>query len=212
MRKKVLAIVVALVAVQLVSGCYQLREFDWSKDQVKPGDATTGRISLTGVDDKVDGRFFIFVSVLSEDLAAKFPSASWDTNGVFGKPKKMVKDSGLVTAARDYGGCDGVFVRRQHGPPPIVELAFVTRKNVRDDAPRFVEAELRSKLANGATSGPIGNVATGEWIDDGDGVPEDPDMTDDEIDCTGSVTTSYGAKGQEPPASLSDSLRAIFGQ
>jgi len=210
--KKVLAVVVALVAALLVSGCYSLREFNWSDDKVKPGNSTTGKMSLTPSDDVTDRHFFIFVSVITEEFSAKFPSAKWDTTQVFGNPKKMVKDPALETAALDYGGCQSVFAVPRRGID-IEEIAFVTNNAVRDDTGKFVEAKLKSKLTDDAEGGPFGVVQTGAWLDDGDGVPEDPDVSDDEINCYGAVTTNYASKGQAPAAPrLVDSLRAAFGQ
>ena len=42
MGKKAFAIVIALVATQLLSGCYILRELNWSKDLVPKGEEHQG--------------------------------------------------------------------------------------------------------------------------------------------------------------------------
>lgn len=48
MLKKVSVALAALLAASLVSGCYVLREVNWSKDQVKKGESTNLRVGLIG--------------------------------------------------------------------------------------------------------------------------------------------------------------------
>jgi hypothetical protein len=63
---------------------------------------------------------------------------------------------------------------------------------------KFVDAKLKVKRTSDDQSGFAGVIISGEWLDDGDGVPEDPGATDDEIDCTGETTTSFLMKGNAP--------------
>ncbi|HYQ85560.1 MAG TPA: hypothetical protein VEP28_16410, partial [Rubrobacter sp.] len=61
--------------------------------------------------------------------------------------------------------------------------------------------KLKTQQGGGAFGG---FVQTGQWLDDGDGQPEDPASSDDRYNCSGISTTFVGTKGldNEPMRSL----------
>jgi hypothetical protein len=68
-----------------------------------------------------------------------------------------------------------------------------------DKETKLVVAKLKAKRDSPNQGGGFaGLILTGEWVDDGDGVPEDPGSTDDAITCTGESTTSLLLKGNDP--------------
>jgi hypothetical protein len=198
--KKLLAVVVALVAAQVFSGCYVLRELSWDKDRVKPGETTTGTISLQGGVNPARARGLtapqghFFLAVAGENSAGlSFRRPTFDVKDQTGQKEKLTQDSQLFDLAFDIGGgCTNFFTRRQQGGPP--GQLWRTQDPVAD-ANKIIQAKLKAKAADSSPGGGLlAVVASGEWIDDGDGVPEDPASSDDEINCTGFSTTTLSVK------------------
>lgn len=192
MKKKFLTVVLGLVAVSLLSGCYQLRSLTWSKDVVGPGDKSTATIGLSPFSDENDGHFFMLVQFLDDSPSGlKVNGVKFDTTKVTAdKPKKMSRDIALETAIFDdtNSDCEGVLNSRR-GPPPVFSAVFRTAGAVPDNASKPVFAKLKAKLAQDAEGGAIGKIETGVWVDDGDLAPE-ANSDEDDIFCTGGADTS----------------------
>ncbi len=199
MKGKIFAVVVALVATQLLSGCYMLRELDWSKDKVGGGETSKARIGTIGTNSIDSGRIFVMGVFQTEGF--KLKGAKWDTKGALGNTKKLVRDDELLELAASNDGCfGGVAFRR--GPGSAARL--YRTKGLAEESTKFVDASLKAKAPNGNDGDVlVGIVATGIWIDDGDKVPEDPESSDDEISCSGSSTTFVQKKG---PTSMREGL------
>ncbi len=205
MGKKLLAVVIALVAAQAFSGCYVLRELSWGTDNIKPGNTSTATIGLQGSEDTVrargltasDGRFFLTViGEGSEGLTFKRPK--FDSKDQLGEKQKLIRDDDLFDAAFSGGtSCSEFFpFRRQGGPPGLL---WRTEEDVRPSS-KFIQSKMNAKVENGAPGGGFfGVIMSGQWIDDGDDVPEDPGSSDDEITCVGFTTTTLGVKGPVAP-------------
>jgi hypothetical protein len=196
MRRKTGAVVVALLATQLLSGCYLLRELDWSQDKVDGGESSTASIGTVGTNATEKGR--VFVLGFFETEGFKLTGAKWDTGEVLGGTKDLVRDDALLELAGQDESCfGGVPIRGGAGPSTRL---FRTNGLVKETS-KFVDASLKAKAPPGnAGDAMVGIAAMGLWIDDGDDVPEDPDSSDDEISCTGSSTTAVLKKGSSQMA------------
>lgn len=208
MKRKLSVAIGALVAAQLLSGCYILREISWNKDKVNDGDKTTatiglqptggsfGRVAARG--NGTEGRFFLFaINENSEGVDLRRPT--FDSGDVTNQKEKLTRDNALRDLAAD-GGCPIPIAFARQGPFSGGKV-WRTDDDVSSATNKFVDAKLKAKVAQDAPDGGFfGLIASGIWVDDGDGVPEDPDSTDDEIDCTGFTTTTFQVKGTEPPA------------
>lgn len=211
MRRGSLGLVVAALASALaLSGCFLPRELDWTRDQVKPGKATTMKLSLMSEpgDRSVVGRFFMaFPHEKTKGIRLEKPR--WDTTRVLGKrPKPMVRDAALATVLREAGVCDDY--------PDEKVRVWRTRAPQRGAGRKFVEVSQRAKVGKRAPGGGLfGMVLTGVWIDDGDGVPEDPSLGEDSYECSFPLTTSFGVRGKlslDPlpvPRRIAEALRAL---
>ena len=206
MGKKLLAVVIALVASQAFSGCYVLRELNWGTDNVKPGDTSTATIGLQGSKDTVMARgatstsagrfFFAVIGEGGEGLTLKRPK--FDSNDQLGEKQKLVKDDDLFDVAFNSNNSCTAFLpfRRQGSPPGVL---WRSEDDVKASN-KFIQSKMKAKVANDAPGGGFfGVVMSGYWIDDGDDVPEDPDTSDDEINCSGFTTTTLGIKGPVAP-------------
>lgn len=205
MGKKLSVIVFALVAAQIFSGCYVLREIGWSKDKIKEGEKTKATISLQSSNSGSktlrgvagEGRFFLAsFAEQSEGLSLKRPI--FDVGNVIGQKEKLVQDDALADLVFTDENCPTPVTARR-GPGPSPDTLWRTEGDVNENPNKFVDTRLTAKVANGAPGGGLfGLIYTGAWIDDGDGVPEDPATTDDEIFCSGIATTTFVVKGPLP--------------
>jgi hypothetical protein len=202
MNKRLLVVVGALIASTLLSGCWLMREASWTKDKVDPGEKTTLRVGLFPANEKENDRFFLGFAFKGENV--QFGPAKFDATGELGKPKKMIRDAAL----RDVIADDDLCGDQLPGEPSFV---FRTQNNVTDDTRKFIEATLRARTPRSADGGGAGGfLVTGGWRDDGDGIPEDPDLSDDELACTGVSQSAFVIKGGGATAArvdVSDFLR-----
>ncbi|MDX6585762.1 MAG: hypothetical protein QOI31_235 [Solirubrobacterales bacterium] len=194
MGKKISAVVIALVATQLLSGCYFLRELNWSQDVVPKGKNSTATIGLqpSGADD--DTYFFMGMVGKGSGFTPKAPT--FDAENVAGLKEKLIADNSIGDLLDENCQTFAPAVRR--GPPG---LAVWRTEDVvpSDKETKLVVAKLKAKRDSPNQGGGFaGLILTGEWVDDGDGVPEDPGSTDDAITCTGESTTSLLLKGNDP--------------
>jgi len=187
--KKFLAIVVALVAAQLLSGCYLLRESNWTKDKVEAGKSTTFEAKLVGT--SADPSRFFILPRLSGDVDIRKPV--FDTKEKLGPPKQLVEDAVLGQVAVDTGeGCDASIVPPPRQGPATPSRAYKTPNPVQTLENKFVTATFKAKVAASQQSGVPGVVYVGYWDDDGDGIPEG--NSDDAINCTGFTTSAFLVK------------------
>ena len=184
--KKIGVVATALVAAQLLSGCFLLREAGWSKDKVKAGDATTFKASLIGSGE--EAAYFFILPRLEGDISVRRPV--FDPKAVLGKRRKLVEDAQLGAIAVASGnGCDAALAQPRQGPSPP-SRAYKTSKEIPAPENKFVDATFRAKVAESALKGPVfGVVYVGYWNDDGDGIPEDNDQ--DAINCSGFSTSGF---------------------
>lgn len=199
MKKKLLVCVGALVAAQLLSGCYVLRELSWDKDKVPAGEKSTATLGLQGTGSTVmarggssdEGRFFLVVTGESSgDLTFKRPT--FDSKDQTGQKEKLVEDQDLLNLAFDQGSCASAVPFRQGGPPGLL---WRTEGDA-EETSKIIEAKLKAKAATDAEEGGFGGlILSGYWIDDGDDVVEDPASSDDDIGCVGVMTTTLLVKG-----------------
>jgi hypothetical protein len=184
-KKKLQVTVSVLVLSTLLGGCYSLREFSWTPDKLKSGETAVGTLGLIGTGEPAKAYFFI--SLLNEAQASvQYRKVKFDSAKVLGPDSvKMVSDPDLA-AVYENEGCPFT---------PVSEgVLFRTEKQVRSDTRKLPEASFRVKaVKDGAGFG--GFVTTGVWEDDGDKVPEDPDSSDDVVDCTGTTTTLLPPQG-----------------
>lgn len=210
MKGRIFAIVLALVATQLLSGCYVLRELDWSKDKIGKGEKSTARIGTVGANLGDPGRVFVLGFFDTENVSVK--SAKFDTKKAIGKTKKLVADDELLSIAGNEDSCFGAVPVRRGAGGGTTGVKLFRSKGVVKETGKFVDASLTLKAANNNDGGvAIGSVGMGYWIDDGDGVPEDPDASDDEIGCSGTSSTVVLKKGPSPEPRFGEALRAALG-
>ncbi len=191
MGKKILAVVGALVAAQLLSGCFALQQFNWSDGKVKAGDNVTGDITLIGNGAPGDEKsyFWVYLDRALIDDGTTIKKVRFDSKKTLAKkPVKMVEDPALAAAYEEVG-CQFA--------PTLEGTLYRTKKRVSSATRKLPHATFKLKTSD-ESIGYIGFVTTGDWLDDGDKVPEDPDTTDDEISCTGSTTTFLPAVGGGP--------------
>jgi hypothetical protein len=205
-KKRLLVVVGALVAAQVLSGCYFLRELNWTKDKLDPGGSSTAKIGLQPSGSVMarggnDGYFFL--TVLGEGNGIDFNRPVFDTSDVTGQREKLTRDNALRDFVYESGECGPFGVFRERAERGNVPAILWRTESPISSAPsrKFLNAKLKANASQDA-SGFGGIVSTGQWIDDGDGVPEeednDPNTQDDRISCTGQTTTSILVKGAQP--------------
>ena len=198
MKRKLLVCVGALVAAQLLSGCYVLRELSWDKDKVPAGEKSTATLGLHGTGSTVmarggssdEGRFFLVVTGGgSEDLTLRRPALDSKEQRSKGEVFRISAIPNLL----DQGSCAAPpRPFRQGGPPGLL---WRTEDDA-EETSKIIEAKLKAKAATDAEEGGFGGlILSGYWIDDGDDVVEDPASSDDDIGCVGVMTTTLLVKG-----------------
>ena len=192
MKKKLVVGVGALVAAQIFSGCYFLREINWNPDLAPKRESTKATISLQSSDEAEPSYFFLGETGKGDGFAFKRPV--FDSKDLTGQKQKLIVDEEIgefLDACQTFSPP----VARGAGAPTI----WRTEDEVSDTDPeKFVELKLKAERASNVAGGYGGLIITGQWIDDGDGVVEDPESTEDQFACTGEATTTFLLKGQEP--------------
>src|SRR5690349_20025108 len=105
MKKKLLVCVGALVAAQLLSGCYVLRELDWNASKIKNGDKATATLGLQGTDTNTANIFArggtpgegrVFLAALGEGGdGLTFKRPTFDSTDQIGAKEKLTEDPDL---------------------------------------------------------------------------------------------------------------------
>jgi hypothetical protein len=203
-------VLVALGSAQLLSGCYMVRGLDWSKDKVDSGEKTKATLELGGLraDFISPNRFFV---VLPEPTEMRFKGGRFDTSKVFGQPQKLRRDDDLALVVATRSDCSaglGPFVRQ--GPPPEPYAVYRTNK-IQPETTKLLEATLTYKATgNNQAGGIFGTFVTGGWVDDGDGVPEDPEGGEDQVECIGGTSTTVEKKGESEMSAQRSVLEAML--
>lgn len=205
--KGIAAIVGVIVAAVALSGCFIVREASWTIDNVKPGKQTALKIGL--MSEPGGDPVYVLVGLPHEkSKRIKLGNALWDSTKRLGKrPKKMVRDDAAGEAFMMAEHCPGVpFIPLENGP-------FWRTKAPQKGTTKFVEVKLPVKVGKKAPGGGLfGTAIVGVWEDDGDGVPEDPNVTDDEYTCSGIVPTGFRVRGKQGEIErIASGLRQAFG-
>lgn len=189
-KKKLLVIVGALIAAQVLSGCYFLREINWSKDLVPKNKSTKATIGLQSTDATEDSHFFLGMQGKGAGFSLKKPV--FDSRDDANLKQKMVEDLSLGELIGSE--CDLFSPTGARGPS--TGGIWRTDEEVKSvKAEKMLQVKVKAKRLSNDSGGFAGIVVTGFWRDDGDGVAEDPGSSDDEFGCTGEATTSFLMKG-----------------
>jgi hypothetical protein len=182
------AILIALVAAAALAGCYGLREISWTVDKVAPGKATTARLGLSSLGGTNERSRFFLMAVY--DVGTGLPlSVRFDTKGVLGKPKKLVRDQSLAAEIVNEGVCDDFLPDE---PTAFDTAAFRTKGNVNAVQRRLLQASLRARVPSSYDEAAFRMILlSGEWADNGDLVPNAPQ---DGFSCVGGMTTDFRVK------------------
>jgi hypothetical protein len=196
--KKGLAVGVGVLAASvLFSGCFFMRSLSYTKDKIAPGERTTARVSLHGDTAKdPETPFFLLFAEGGMKLAK---GGKFDTTGAFSGPVRLVRDNALSGAAQD--SCGNIVARKLRSRRGLGLMTAVRTREpfAATNGRKIIQAKLPMR-ATGDAFNAVGMVlAAGGWIDDGDGVPEDPEGSDDLFQCGPPYTTSLLIKGGTPP-------------
>lgn len=191
MLKKVLLASGILAAGVGMTGCIAQTGFHWKDAQPKAGKSTKGIVEAKGIEGSgvfergFEEDAYYYVSVAGEVAGVTFKSFKFDKNETLGKTKKMVEDPGI---GANSTSCT----------PGGLGVVYRTKKEVPfNPVDKLIETRFKAKMDDeGGAFG--GVVSTGHWFDDGDGVAESPEDSDDEYECAGFATTFLSTKGFEP--------------
>ena len=125
-------------------------------------------------------------------VVAALRAPKWDTTKVLGrKPKKMI----AYPALAEWIPAGGEFCADIPAGSDV--LVWRTKGRQPNAGRKFVEAQLPVKVGRKAPGGGfVGAFYSGAWLDDGDGIPEDPATSDDAYECTGFTLTSFRVRGK----------------
>ena len=184
-----------------MSGCFVMRTLTFTHDTVKKdGGKTTALISVSAQSENDEYPFFYVIS----EAGAVPKTGRLDTKGKFSGPVKMKRDDALQTFAAD--DCQSSIAPKG----PTVQERLIATKDpfTAHNAVKFMDAKVPIKMEGNEGDGLA--IFMGSWLDDGDGVPEDPDTTDDDYSCQPPYITAIGGKSPPQPkngSSLLDMLR-----
>ena len=152
--------------------------------------STKATIGLQPSGDDAESYFFMGMAGKGAGFTPSRPV--FDSENVTGQKEKLIVDDDLG----EFVECSGFLAARaQRGPSPGALIWRTENEVSTAKETKFVDVKLKAKRNSNDQAGFVGIIISGEWVDDGDGVPEDPDTSDDEIDCTGESTTSFLMKG-----------------
>lgn len=205
MRKGLVVAVGALGMSLLFSGCFVMRTMTFTDDKVQAGKKTIAKISVAGNTETVEmlrgGSLpeYPFFGMLSAEGSKIAKGGRFDTKGVFDGPVRLVKDAGLATVAEE--ACETfvplpVAAKRGISEP---ELSAARTRNpfVATNERKFMDVRLPIRATKAFNSDGFA-IFMGTWADDGDGVPEDPEASDDAFDCQPPYTSVLKIKGATP--------------
>ena len=134
--------------------------------------------------------------MISEGGSTLANGGSFDTEGVFDGPVPLKKNDALIEFAGE--SCEGSIPIAKRGPSLEPSLVATEDPFVATNERKFMDAKVPIRAAE------VGNIDglaifMGSWEDDGDGVPEDEDTTDDEYDCQPPYVSAIRIKGGAAP-------------
>jgi len=198
-KKAIAAGTLAVGLAVVLSGCFVMRTLTYKDDTFKAGEKGIAKITVAGdTTDVMRGPppaeypFFLLVTEGGSTLAN---GGKFDTEGVFDGPVPLVKDATIAEFAAD----------------PCEETVPVARRGILDDQtavvtedpfvasnPRkFMDVKLQIRATETGNADGLG-IFMGSWVDDGDGVPEDEDATDDRYACQPPYASVIRIKGGDP--------------
>jgi hypothetical protein len=185
---KKLTLVMGAMAMSLgLSGCIAQTGFHWTTAQPKAGGTTKGIVDLKGTPaaNGEPNKAYFYVGVAGEGEGVTPKSFKFDPADVIGAKGKMVKDDDLAQFTDNECG------------PPADGATYRTKGPVKaSPVDKLLQATFKFKMADQG-GGFGGFVASGQWFDDGDGVPEDSGASGDTYDCSGLASTYVSTKGFE---------------
>jgi hypothetical protein len=207
MKKGLLVVVGALGASLLFSGCFVMRTMTFTDDKVQAGKKTTAKISVAGNTEEVEKMlggggsserpFFMMISAEGSKIAK---GGKFDTKGVFDGPVRLVKNAGLLGIAEE-ACATATPVSATSSKRGITEtVSAVTTRNpfVATNERKFMDVRLPILATKTFNADGFG-IFMGTWADDGDGVAEDPEVSDDSYDCQPPYISLLKIKGASPP-------------
>lgn len=184
-----LAGLLALLVVFAFSGCFVLRTLQWSKDTIRPGRATTAKITLTPEPGNPLGRQFFILSSENE-LHLVLKRGRFDTKGELQDPVKMTQDAVLASEIVTNDECPDMVSPANPGEVTLIRTTPKIEEGT--TARELIEARVKIKAIPSAPSDVEAfALANGGWVDDGDNIPEDGD---DGIACSGGSTSTLRIK------------------
>jgi hypothetical protein len=184
MRKKIsLSVGTAALAI-LLSSCFVLQGFVILDYSLSPGKATKVRFTLrpSNFDNLIGppatGAQYEFVIVGvpdTGDLTAQ--KAKWGTNGKFGGPMTMAANGALIAAMGSQCSANGLNLQDMTN---MTFKTYVTPSKI-GDGNKFSKSsvvEVGIKAQSDASPGDNWQVVgiAGEWVDDGDDIPNGSDF------------------------------------
>ena len=200
MPKRLIVVLGSILAGLLLTGCFALRGFSWSKSSIRVGEKTVALLSLFPASAGLGATDYPFILVglpqdrkdASSSLTVANPKV-FDSVGRFGGPFALQADPSIATVATTPGSnsCqrDGIDAAdlTDH-----LWFAYRTNGTVRDRRQIAREAltKLGIKAKNDATGGTKDVVfISGAWTDNSTKEP-DGVVQASELDCTGLMFTS----------------------
>ena len=179
-----------------MSGCIAQTGFHWTDAKPKKGETTKGILELKGVEGSgailrgvTPDQAYFYITLGGDGTGVTEKGFKFDTTEALGKAKKMVEDPSLASEADTCA-------------PISAQVAYRTKKPVPySPVDELIEATF--KVAISEEGGGIGGyVASGQWVDDGDGIAEPSDSSDDRYECSGFTTTYMSSKGFGPTSEM----------
>jgi hypothetical protein len=202
--KKVMLAAALGVLVFSLSGCFFMRTLTYNKDKVKPGGVYTAKITLGHDQNSPDEYPFFFV--ITEDNSKPTDKGEFDSKSVFSGPVALTHTDQSQNISQ-YGtqGCQ-IAGGPKRGPGGISGRNIVTTNSPFDssgNAAKYILAKVPIRMLKDAPGGDAVLIWMGTWMDDGDGVAEDPGGSDDDYTCQPAYTSYIVEKGGPPAPKFS---------
>jgi len=203
----------AVVLAFGLSGCFVFRELQWSDDKPKPGDKVTAKFSLTATIEETTAALargksppeyaFFQLSFQTEDPEPKprrgpepdflkfVNGGKFDTTSQFDGPTQLEKSDQLAARLVEEelncaAAANAAAARAElRGMIPEPSSTIVAADEmVFDNERKVIEAKAPVKVSSDTPKSVQSIVlASGGWVDDGDGDPEDSESSDDSYSC-----------------------------
>lgn len=190
-HRRLLLVALLAVLASLLSGCFSVRTFYWSKKVPTVSGSSNAILNLRPYDNTADSGYpFVLVGFDSGDPLTFGSLRTWDAAGNFDGPKTMVKDNTLRNYILNNSLCtfSGIDAASLSGKVWTLfrapdSVSYSTNKAIRN-----AQVKLRINVGSSASSGDVYSTAffSGEWNDNGDAVPNGSDT----MGCTGAIFTT----------------------